>query len=95
MNYQGLSVFAIGDFILDVTALEKSNLLTLSRGPYFGEPRWNALMAARSAVLCCAVTALFEKLRPPPPQPSNINMPGVARVAIRASTCRDFIKKTP
>jgi len=41
---------AIGDFVLDVTALEHSGLLALSDSPLFGEPSWNKLMAAGPAV---------------------------------------------
>ncbi|MCA3560059.1 MAG: fumarylacetoacetase [Aestuariivirga sp.] len=41
---------AIGDFVLDVSALERAGLLTLQAAPLFGEPSWNKLMAAGPAV---------------------------------------------
>jgi fumarylacetoacetase len=41
---------AIGDLILDVVALEACGVLSLAGGPYFAEPRWNALMAAGPAM---------------------------------------------
>ena len=36
---------AIGDRILDVTALEAAGVLRLDTAPLFAEPAWNALMA--------------------------------------------------
>ena len=41
---------AIGDFVLDVAALERAGLITLPGGPLLQEPRWNPLMAAGPAV---------------------------------------------
>ncbi len=49
---------AIGEFVLDVRALEKAGLLTLKGGPYFKAPSWNALMAACPSLWA----ALREKL---------------------------------
>jgi fumarylacetoacetase len=49
---------AIGDYVLDVQALEKSKLLPLKGGPYFKTASWNALMAAGPTVWA----ALREKL---------------------------------
>ncbi|WP_374431514.1 fumarylacetoacetase [Tabrizicola sp.] len=40
---------AIGDFVLDVTALEETGLLDLDGGPYLDVPFWNDLMAAGPA----------------------------------------------
>ncbi len=40
---------AIGDFVLDVTALEETGLLDLDGGPYLDVPFWNDLMAAGTA----------------------------------------------
>jgi fumarylacetoacetase len=37
---------AIGDFVLDVAALEETGLLMLSGGPFLDVPFWNDLMAA-------------------------------------------------
>ncbi len=41
---------AIGDFVLDVSALEKAGLLSLDGAPLLDEPSWNKLMAAGPAV---------------------------------------------
>jgi fumarylacetoacetase len=41
---------AIGDFVLDVAALEAGGVIALPGGPYLNEPRWNPLMAAGPAV---------------------------------------------
>lgn len=41
---------AIGDFVLDVAALEAAGILTLPGGPFLNAPRWNPLMAAGTAV---------------------------------------------
>lgn len=49
---------AIGDKILDVSAIEGTGALSLSGGPYFVHPAWNALMAAGPAVW----TAMRERL---------------------------------
>jgi fumarylacetoacetase len=40
---------AIGDFVIDVQALEKNKVLVLKGGPYFKAESWNALMAAGPA----------------------------------------------
>ena len=37
---------AIGDFVLDVGALEREGVIALPHGPLLQEPRWNPLMAA-------------------------------------------------
>ena len=36
---------AIGDFVLDVAALERVGAIALPGGPLLQEPRWNPLMA--------------------------------------------------
>lgn len=41
---------AIGDFVLDVAALEAAGVIALSGGPLLGEARWNPVMAAGPAV---------------------------------------------
>jgi len=41
---------AIGDFVLDVSALEEAGLLTLPGAPYLDVPFWNDLMEAGPAV---------------------------------------------
>jgi fumarylacetoacetase len=41
---------AIGDFVLDVAALEATGVIGLDGGPYLTEPRWNPLMAAEPGV---------------------------------------------
>ncbi|NEI47990.1 fumarylacetoacetase [Rhizobium leguminosarum] len=41
---------AIGDCILDVTALERAGLISLDGGPLLDQPRWNSVMAAGPAV---------------------------------------------
>lgn len=41
---------AIGEFVLDVAALEARGLLSLDGGPLLGVPCWNAVMGAGSAV---------------------------------------------
>lgn len=41
---------AIGDFVLDVAALEAAGLLVLADDPLFGGPFWNDVMAAGPAV---------------------------------------------
>ncbi len=41
---------AIGDFVLDVTALEHDGLIDLPGGPYLDVPFWNELMEAGPAV---------------------------------------------
>lgn len=40
----------IGDFVLDVSALERAGLITLQAASLFDEPSWNKLMAAGPAV---------------------------------------------
>ncbi|MEI6573047.1 MAG: fumarylacetoacetase [Alphaproteobacteria bacterium] len=55
---------AIGDFVLDVSSLEKTNLLSLLDAPLFDEPAWNKLMAAGSnawSALRQQLTALLAK----------------------------------
>lgn len=37
---------AIGDFVLDVAAVEAEGVIALPGGPFLNEPRWNPLMAA-------------------------------------------------
>ncbi len=49
---------AIGDFVLDVAALEAAGVLALDGGPLLGEPRWNPLMAAGPAVWAALRTRL-------------------------------------
>jgi fumarylacetoacetase len=49
---------AIGDFVLDVQALEKAKLLALKGGPYFKAASWNELMVAGPTIW----SALREKL---------------------------------
>ena len=41
---------AIGDFVLDVAALEREGVLVLAGGPLLQEPRWNPVMEAGPAV---------------------------------------------
>jgi fumarylacetoacetase len=41
---------AIGDFVLDVTALEEEDILSLSGGPFLDVPFWNELMEAGPAI---------------------------------------------
>ena len=41
---------AIGDFILDVAALEEEGLVTLAGGPFLDVPFWNEVMEAGPAV---------------------------------------------
>jgi fumarylacetoacetase len=55
---------AIGDRILDVTALEKAGLISLDGSPLLDQPRWNGLMAAGPDVwnaLRTQLTGLLEK----------------------------------
>lgn len=55
---------AIGDFVLDVAALEGEGVITLPGGPYLHEPRWNPLMAVGPAVwaaLRARLTALLAE----------------------------------
>jgi fumarylacetoacetase len=42
---------AIGNFVLDVAALEETGLLTLDGGPLLDVPFWNDLMAGRACGL--------------------------------------------
>lgn len=54
---------AIGDFVLDVTALEEEGLLVLDGGPLLDVPFWNEVMEAGPAVwaaLRAQVTALLQ-----------------------------------
>ncbi|MFM7334734.1 MAG: fumarylacetoacetase, partial [Tabrizicola sp.] len=41
---------AIGDFILDVAALEEEGLLSLAGGPFLDVPFWNEVMEAGQMV---------------------------------------------
>ena len=53
---------AIGDFVLDVAALEAAGVIALAGGPLLGEGRWNPVMAAAPAVwaaLRARLTALL------------------------------------
>lgn len=55
---------AIGDFILDLAALEDAGLVTLPGGPFLDVPFWNALMEAGPAIwadLRAQVTALLAE----------------------------------
>ncbi|WP_309666563.1 fumarylacetoacetase [Tabrizicola sp.] len=55
---------AIGDFVLDVTALEADGLLSLAGGPFLDVPFWNDLMEAGPAVwvdLRAQLTALLNE----------------------------------
>ena len=55
---------AIGDFVLDVSALEEEGLLVLEGGPLLDVPFWNEVMEAGPAVwaaLRARVTALLNK----------------------------------
>jgi fumarylacetoacetase len=55
---------AIGDFVLDVAALESEGVIALPGGPLLGEPRWNLLMAAGPAAwaaLRARMTALLAE----------------------------------
>lgn len=55
---------AIGDFILDLAALEEEGLLGFAEGPLFDVPFWNEVMEAGSAVwadLRVKVTALLAE----------------------------------
>ena len=53
---------AIGDFVLDVAALEAAGVIALSGGPLLAEPRWNPLMAAGPAVWAALRARLTELL---------------------------------
>ncbi len=55
---------AIGDFVLDLTALEEEGLLTLTGGPYLDVPFWNEVMEAGPEIwadLRAQVTAHLAK----------------------------------
>lgn len=55
---------AIGDFVLDVAALEREGVIALPTGPLLGEGRWNPVMAAGPAVwaaLRARLTALLTE----------------------------------
>jgi len=55
---------AIGEFVLDVAALEATGVIALADGPLLAEPRWNPLMAAGPAVweaLRARLTALLAE----------------------------------
>ena len=55
---------AIGDFVLDVAALEREGVIALAGGPLLQEPCWNPLMAAGPAVwtaLRARLTALLSE----------------------------------
>lgn len=55
---------AIGDFVLDVAALERAGVLALAGGPLLQEPRWNPVMEAGPAVwdaLRARLTALLAE----------------------------------
>lgn len=58
---------AIGDFVLDLAALEEEGLLTLPGGPLLDVPFWNEVMEAGPAVwaaLRAQVTGLLETASP-------------------------------
>ncbi len=55
---------AIGDFVLDVAALERAGVIALAGGPLLQEPRWNPLMVAGPSVwaaLRARLTALLAE----------------------------------
>lgn len=55
---------AIGDFVLDVAALEREGVIALPGGPLLQEPRWNPVMAAGPevwAALRSRLTALLSE----------------------------------
>ena len=55
---------AIGDFVLDVAALEAEGVIALPSGPLLGEGRWNPVMAAGPevwAALRARLTALLAE----------------------------------
>ncbi len=58
---------AIGDFVLDVSALEEDGLLLLDGGPYLDVPFWNEVMEAGPAVWASLrdQVALFLNARSP------------------------------
>jgi fumarylacetoacetase len=54
---------AIGDFVLDVSALEKAGLLSLEGAPLLDEPSWNKLMAAGPALKDLSLNLAFSPSR--------------------------------
>ncbi len=54
---------AIGNRILDVTALEKTGLISLDGGPLLDQPRWNSVMVAGPAVWDALRVQLTELLQ--------------------------------
>lgn len=54
---------AIGEFVLDIQAVEKAGLLNLSKSPLFSQPRWNEVMEAGSATWSALRARLMDLLK--------------------------------